>query len=312
MKKPAAAPSLSFRQSGRRPKQDEGLITNKYLHSMYGSPTGVMRPAGRIPLIKECKHYSSYDEMPEKLQKYWHQRNTLWQYDNYDIRMTDDAWFGVTPEPVAVEIATEMAAKRAQREHMPSVLIDLFAGAGGNTIQFALSGEWDRVIAVERDAATLACAQHNAEVYEVAEYVTFVHADCFDFLNRLANWPDTLDDSLNLSLDLDGDGRAMALARGVEFFASPPWGGVGYQQADVFDLEAMEPYSLAHISAACRPMAHALFLPRNGDLRQLAGLVPDGAPEKLDVVQYCVKGAAKGLVAYFPPENYGQGHERAG
>lgn len=197
-----------------------------------------------------------------------------------------------------------MAAKHAQRRHKPSVVIDLFAGAGGNTIQFALSGLWDRVIAVERDAATLACAQHNAEVYEVAEYVTFVHADCFDFLNRLANRPDALDDALNVRRGLGGGPAAAAeLARGVEVFASPPWGGVGYQHADVFNLEAMEPYSLAHISAACRPMAHALFLPRNGDLRQLANLVPDGAEEKLDVVQYCVKGAAKGLVAYYPPED---------
>lgn len=206
-----------------------------------------------------------------------------------------------------------MAAKHAQRQHKPSVLIDLFAGAGGNTIQFALSGSWDRVIAVERDAATLACAQHNAEVYEVAEYVTFVHADCFDFLNRLANRTDTLDDALNVRLGLDlGGGAAGALARGVEVFASPPWGGVGYQQADVFDLEAMEPYSLMHISTACRPMAHALFLPRNGDLRQLASLVPDCAAEKLDVVQYCVKGAAKGLVAYYPPEDEYQAYGVAG
>lgn len=276
-----------------------------------------MRPSDKLPLTEECKHYSSYDEMPEKLQKYWHQRNTLWQYDNYDIRMTDDAWFGVTPEPIAVEIATEMAAKHGGREHKPSVLIDLFAGAGGNTIQFALSGEWDRVIAVERDAATLACAQHNAEVYEVAEYVTFVHADCFDFLNRLVNRPDNLDDALNVLLGLGGGGgreesAAGTLARGVEIFASPPWGGVGYQQADVFDLEAMEPYPLTHISSSCCPMAHALFLPRNGDLRQLASLIPDGAAEKLDVVQYCVKGSAKGLVAYFPPENEGHVHERAG
>lgn len=196
-----------------------------------------------------------------------------------------------------------MAAKHSQRKHKPSMIIDLFAGAGGNTIQFALSGAWDRVIAVERDAATLACAQHNAEVYEVAEYITFVHADCFDFLNRLVNRAgDALDDALNVRRDLGLD-DGPALARAVEVFASPPWGGVGYQHAEIFDLEAMEPYSLAHISAACRPMAHALFLPRNGDLRQLASLVPDGAAEKLDVVQYCVKGAAKGLVAYYPPEN---------
>ncbi|KAI3401588.1 hypothetical protein diail_10189 [Diaporthe ilicicola] len=205
-----------------------------------------------------------------------------------------------------------MAAKHDRREHKPSVIIDLFAGAGGNTIQFALSGRWDRVIGVEYDAATLACAQHNAEVYEVSEYITFVHADCFDFLNRLLNRPDTLDDALTVRLGLGEGEGAQALARGVEVFASPPWGGVGYEQTDVLDLEKMEPYSLTHISAACQPMAHALYLPRNGDLRQLARLVPDGAAEKLDVVQYCVKGATKGLVAYYPPEGEDEDHEMAG
>ncbi|KAJ0121284.1 RNA cap guanine-N2 methyltransferase [Diaporthe amygdali] len=310
MKKGQATRDLPVGSSGSPTRLEKNLNGNQYLSSKYGSPAGIMKPADRLRLTKECKHYSSYDEMPENLKKYWYQRNTLWQYDDYDIRMTDAAWFGVTPEPIAVEIANELAAKHDQRGHRPSVIIDLFAGAGGNTIQFALSGHWDRVIAVEYDAATLACAQHNAEVYEVSDYITFVHADCFDYLNRLVNRPDTLDDALNVR---PGQGEGgVALARGVELFASPPWGGVGYEQTDVFDLEVMEPYSLTHISAACRPMAHALFLPRNGDLRQLASLIPDGSAEKLDVVQYCVKGASKGLVAYYPPENEHQAHEMSG
>lgn len=68
MKKRVAATSRSARSSGGLPKQDESLI-NEYLSSRYGSPSGIMKPAGRLPLTKECKHYSSYDEMPENLQK---------------------------------------------------------------------------------------------------------------------------------------------------------------------------------------------------------------------------------------------------
>ncbi len=64
----------------------------------------------------------------------------------------------------------------------------------------------------------------------------------------------------------------------------------------------MEPYSLVTLHDACRPMEHVLFLPRTSDLRQIAALVPDGAASKVEVVQYCVEGASKGLVAYLPAE----------
>lgn len=185
----------------------------------------------------------------------------------------------------------------------PRILIDLFAGAGGNTIQFAASGRWDHIVAVERHAPTLACAQHNADVYGVSDSITWVHANCFDFVRRLVHHPDSLDNGGGAFWGKDV-GVDQPLARTFEVFASPPWGGVGYEGAEVFDLEVMmEPYTLSEISAACRPMAHALFLPRNGDLAQLAALVPDGHSTKLDVVQYCIQGASKGLMAYYPAED---------
>jgi trimethylguanosine synthase len=34
--------------------------------------------------------------------RYFHQRYNIFNFYDYDIRMTDDAWFGVTPEPVAM------------------------------------------------------------------------------------------------------------------------------------------------------------------------------------------------------------------
>lgn len=70
----------------------------------------------------------------------------------------------------------------------------------------------------------------------------------------------------------------------------------------------MEPYGVGLLHRAMAPMAHGLFLPRNGDLRQLADLVPDGAGEKLDVVQYCINGGSKGIVAYYPAEEV---HEKS-
>ncbi|KAK7745483.1 putative diacylglycerol O-acyltransferase tgs1 [Cytospora paraplurivora] len=293
--------------SAGEPPQHEAHLAR--LSNTPGRPSNLMGPAARLPLSRECKHYNSSYEMPDNLQKYWHQRYNLWEGYDDGIRMTDDAWFGVTAEPIAREVAEEMASKTKQRRHKPKVLIDLFAGAGGNTIQFALSGHWDRVIGIELSTPTLACAQHNAEIYGVSDSITWVHGNCFDFLNRLVNYPDTLDNSGGAFWDEGVDD--IPLQRGFEIFASPPWGGVGYEGVEVFDMETMmEPYRLTEIAAACRPMAHALFLPRNGDLAQLASLVPDGHKTKLDVVQYCIQGASKGLVAYFPAQD-DQDHGKA-
>lgn len=58
-----------------------------------------------------------------------------------------------------------------------SVIVDAFAGVGGNAIQFALTCE--KVIAVELCAQRLAIAKHNAEVYGVADRIQFI---CGDFI----------------------------------------------------------------------------------------------------------------------------------
>lgn len=61
----------------------------------------------------------------------------------------------------------------------------------------------------------------------------------------------------------------------------------------------MQPYSLADIEGICGRFDHALFLPRTSDIRQIARVVPEGKG-KVDVVQYCMEGASKALVAYLP------------
>jgi trimethylguanosine synthase len=246
------------------------------------------------------------------LVRYWHQRYSIFNFYDYDIRLTDDAWFGVTPEPVAKYDALSLShplvphtnllpSKIANdlRSHNHSTprkdtIIDLFAGAGGNTIAFALSEKWDRIIAIEKDASTLACAQHNAAVYGVADYITWVNGDSLEFLARLKHQGKGKSKGKGLDPSLQVDPSRTVL------FASPPWGGVSYRGQDVFDLSTMEPYNLETLHEACRPMEHALYLPRTSDLRQIAKLVPDDT--KIEVVQYCMEGASKAMVAYMPAE----------
>ncbi|KAI8243955.1 Trimethylguanosine synthase [Colletotrichum sp. SAR 10_99] len=242
-----------------------------------------MKAAARLPLTDECHHYESKAEVPWDLQKYFSQRRSIFSWYDDGVYLTNDAWFGVTPEPVANAVANDMSYTDPSKRF----LVDIFGGAGGNTIAFAASGRWDRVISIERDAATLACAQHNAELYEVADYITWVHGDCFEFLDKLKTDPaGKLTEELRVPLEE------------TVVFASPPWGGPGYRSAEVFDLSKMEPYNLEQLHEACMPMDHALFLPRTSDLRQIAKLTPDG--EKLEVVQYCMEGASKAMVAYVP------------
>jgi trimethylguanosine synthase len=158
-----------------------------------------------------------------------------------------------------------------------TIIIDIFGGVGGNAIAFALSNRWEQVIAVEKNPSVIACAQHNAALYGVSDLITWVNEDCFSYLA-------TNSSSINPSKTV--------------VFASPPWGGPGYTSDEVFNLNTMLPYSVKMIHDVCKEMDSALYLPRTSDLRQLAKLAPDG--KKLEVVQYCMEGASKALVAYIP------------
>jgi trimethylguanosine synthase len=153
----------------------------------------------------------------------------------------------------------------------------MFAGAGGNTIAFALSGRWTKIVGIEKDPSVIACAQHNAAIYGVADQITWMNDDSFSYL-------------ANPSSSIDVTKTAI--------FASPPWGGPGYRSDEVFNLNTMHPYSVKKICRVCKGMDSALYLPRTSDLRQIASLAPEG--KKAEVVQYCMEGASKALVAYIP------------
>ncbi|KAL2217661.1 RNA cap guanine-N2 methyltransferase-domain-containing protein [Thermoascus aurantiacus ATCC 26904] len=222
----------------------------------------------------EVHHYKDRGEVPWDIQNYWAQRYKIFSKYDEGIWLTDDAWFGVTPEPVANKIAEHVAnAAPAGR----SILVDAFAGAGGNTIAFAKSGKWKRVYAIEKDPVVLQCAKHNAKIYGVQNKITWFEGDCFEILkNQLKD-----------------------LAPYSVLFASPPWGGPGYRSDEVFSLRTMEPYSLKKLyEEFSRFTGHmVLYLPRTSDVRQLAKVVKDG--KKATVMHYCMEGASKALCVYY-------------
>lgn len=63
------------------------------------------------------------------VEKYWFQRYDLFSKYDEGIQMDEQGWYSVTPEQIAIT--------QAQRCQNPTVVIDCFAGVGGNAIQFA-------------------------------------------------------------------------------------------------------------------------------------------------------------------------------
>ncbi|KIW00414.1 uncharacterized protein PV09_08119 [Verruconis gallopava] len=219
--------------------------------------------------------YKHASEVPEDIQKYWHQRHRIFSKYDEGIWMTNNDWFGVTPEPVAMKIAEHLAQMASPEK---TIIIDAFGGAGGNSIAFALSKRWKQVFYIEKNPLTLKCARHNAEVYGVKNKIVFIQGDCFE----------------QLTLRFQGRRREAVL------FASPPWGGPTYKGDEIFDAERMEPYSLRKLYDAFTKISPdlVLYLPRSTNLNQVAKYANE-EDQKTQVIHYCVDGASKALCVYY-------------
>ncbi|KAF2685738.1 S-adenosyl-L-methionine-dependent methyltransferase [Lentithecium fluviatile CBS 122367] len=238
------------------------------------------------PNERGIHQWSDISQFPEHLTKYWHQRYRIWAEYNRGIWMTEDAWFGVTPEPIANKIAAHLAESAPKEK---TIIFDAFAGVGGNAIAFARSGRWEQVFAIEKDPKTMKCAKHNAKIYGVQNKIVWSTGDCFDILKR-----------------------RFAGNSNIIIFASPPWGGTEYSSEDVFDLSKMEPYNLEKLYRGFSKYTKhvVLYLPRTSDLNQLARYATDG--KKVEVAHYCAKGASKALCAYYGDFNFDVEEEEDG
>ncbi|XP_047335069.1 trimethylguanosine synthase-like [Impatiens glandulifera] len=170
------------------------------------------------------------------IEKYWFQRYNLFSRYDEGIQMDEEGWFSVTPEDIAIKQADRCTG---------SVVIDAFAGVGGNAIQFAR--KCHHVIAIDIDPRKIELAINNAKIYGVE--------DCIDFI---------VGDFFQLAPFLKGD----------VVFLSPPWGGPSYKGIHNFTLDQLKPKdgrSLFQVSQSITPNI-IMFLPRNVDLGQVEEL----------------------------------------
>lgn len=96
-------------------------------------------------------------------------RDTTPGFTRAGVRLDDVGRMSLTPEALALALGQAAAGRR---------VVDAGCGAGGNTIGFARAG--CTVTAIERDAARLADARHNAARYGMADRVRFVLGDASD------------------------------------------------------------------------------------------------------------------------------------
>mmetsp|Transcript_11360 Transcript_11360/g.22202 ORF Transcript_11360/g.22202 Transcript_11360/m.22202 type:complete len:480 (+) Transcript_11360:63-1502(+) len=201
-----------------------------------------------------------YDPSSGVPRKYFAQRYRLFSRFDDGVQLDEESWYSVTPEAIAEHIA-----ERCRCE----VIVDAFAGAGGNAIQFAFTCE--RVIAIEIDRAKLEMARHNARVYGVDDRIEFIHGDALQILHML--------ERENVPVDA--------------IFISPPWGGPTYQNVDSFLLEHIQVgkydgAGLYHAAARVTPNV-AMFVPRNTALEECILFETDNVEFEQHVIDERVK-----------------------
>ena len=200
-------------------------------------------------------------QQPSVMEKYWDQRYRLFSLYDHGIQMDTEGWYSVTPERIAMHIAKRCAC---------DVVIDGFAGCGGNTIAFARTCA--HVIAIDNNRARLEMARHNAGIYDVAHKIEFIH----------------------------GDFCALAPTLKADVvFLSPPWGGPAYADAEVFDVKTMmQPDGewLFQLAKSITPSV-AYFLPRNVDKSQASLLAGPG--QLCELERNKVNKKIKSITAYY-------------
>ncbi|XVE94908.1 hypothetical protein REPUB_Repub02eG0050200 [Reevesia pubescens] len=214
---------------------------------------------------EELQFQGMFEEYSAIIGKYWCQRYLLFSRFDDGIKMDEEGWFSVTPEPIARHHASRCES---------GIVVDSFTGVGGNAIQ--LAQRCAHVIAIDIDPKRIGYAYHNAAVYGVDDRIDFVMGDFFALAPKLK--ADTV-------------------------FLSPPWGGPDYTKVKIYDLKTMlrphDGYFLFNVAKkiACRVV---MFLPRNVDLNQLAELSLSAHPPwSLEVEKNFLNGKLKAITAYF-------------
>ncbi|XP_035547691.1 trimethylguanosine synthase-like isoform X2 [Juglans regia] len=246
--------------------------------------------------VESYKERKSREERVSPLvEKYWFQRYHLFSRYDEGIKMDEEGWYSVTPEEIAI--------RHAQRSGN-GIVIDCFAGVGGNAIQFARMCY--SVVAIDIDPQKIEFAINNAKIYGVEDYIDFIVGDFF-----------------KLAPSLKGD----------MVFLAPPWGGPSYKSIEKFTLDSLEPRDGSVLEGEAKVWFHLLaavylhdqkkgkktaflftifqvaqaittniimFLPRNVDLQQVEELSwLSSPPLEVEIEENYVLHNVKGVTAYF-------------
>ena len=79
-------------------------------------------------LCTELQFEGMFEEYSGIIGKYWCQRYLLFSRFDDGIKMDEEGWFSVTPEPIARHHASRCGS---------GIVVDSFSGVGGNAIQLA-------------------------------------------------------------------------------------------------------------------------------------------------------------------------------
>ncbi|CAL9135837.1 unnamed protein product [Musa acuminata var. zebrina] len=242
---------------------NEGSMTDE-LGNNYVSLNGKKKRRARRQK-SEPKSPGVYEGVSASTFKYWCQRYSLFTRYDSGIKLDEEGWFSVTPEPIARHHANRCGG---------GVVIDCFAGVGGNAIQFAIKSNY--VIAIDIDPQKVELAYHNSTIYGVRDKIDFVQGDFF---------------------------KMAAYLKGDSVFLSPPWGGPDYAKVQTYDIRSMlKPHDGYHLFKIASRIASkvVIYLPRNVDFNQLAELsLSVDPPWTLEVEKNILNGRLKAVTAYF-------------
>jgi len=198
----------------------------------------------------------------KEVRKFWAKRHLLFHKFSEGIQLDHESWYSVTPQGIAEHIAARCCC---------DVVVDPFAGCGGNVIQLAKTCR--AVIAIDIDPEKIRMAKHNAAIYGVADKIEFIVGDSMAILPTLK------------SADV--------------VFLSPPWGGVNYSRKR-FDLDEMivKGVSGSALFAMARKLTKnvAYYLPKTTPASDLEALAPD---ETVDCEMVVLNKKTAVMTAYY-------------
>uniref|UniRef100_T1K5S1 Trimethylguanosine synthase n=2 Tax=Tetranychus urticae TaxID=32264 RepID=T1K5S1_TETUR len=218
---------------------------------------------------KSKKKQQQHGKVKKSLCKYWHQRYRLFSRFDQGIKLDKESWYSVTPEMIALHIAS-----RCVKDDNYRVIMDPFCGVGGNIIQFASFSKNVFIIASDIDPKKVSMAKHNATIYDVSHRIAFMVGDFFNIIKTIKIHVDCI-------------------------FLSPPWGGPDYLKQDNYSLSSMTPDGFNIYNAAKKYITPniAFLLPRNIDRDDLNSLLQPG--EFIEIEQNLINDKPKTVTAYF-------------